>query len=599
MTDSRYCAFPGKLEYACTALGISEDEAKIKDGRRLIKLFCEPADPGGKMTLFGVTEPFFLDWTRRPDDWELFKNYVKHDILSMRSVLRKLWNFRLPDGEMENWRMDQRINERGMPVDMTMVESAVKLTERAKAELGQRFKALTELQNPNSTAQLLPWAQENGYPYNSLGKRWVNAALADSAINDKCREAFSLRQQLSKTSVEKYPVIRDLTCNGRLTNQFVFMGASSTGRWSSAGGSQRGAQLQNLPRPPKNVEKEHDLAVNLVRKGDYEGIEMMFGSVLDTVSGTLRGTFRAPEGKIFVVCDLSAIENRVAGWEADCEKMLSVFKTCEECGGEFRNGNCISCGSEKHLDPYKSFGVHWLKKPYSEISKSERNLCKPPTLGCSYLLGAGEETVDKNGDTIRTGLAGYAQNMGIEMTFEQTAEAVKIFRETYTEVTKLWRLLMEAATTAIRNAKSATAGKCTYYVKNEMLCVHLPSGRDLHYFKPTVRKEKDDKYERIFYQKFSGKTGLALESQYSPSRAIENNTQAMARDLLVHGMRRAESEGLEIVGTVHDEILSLTDKNNAQKGLETLRRCMIQQPSWCKDLPLGAEGFFSHTYRKG
>jgi DNA polymerase len=494
---ARSCALPGSLEMCGKALGLGEDEAKLKDGKRLIRLFCEPCTMGGVPTLFGVTEPYFRFKDRHAEEWSLFVEYVKRDVTSMRTILRKMWPFRMPQSEVEAWWLDQKINERGLPVDMPMVESAIKLTERAKAELGEQFKQLTGLANPNSTTQLLPWVQANGYPFNSLGKRWVNASLSDSTINEKCRQAFTLRQQLAKTSVEKFSTMKALTtAEGLLKNQFVFMGASSTGRWAGAG-----VQPQNFPRPSKAVEQEMDLAVNLVRNGDYDGLELMFGSVLDSVAGTVRGAIRAPEGKLLVVADLSAIENRVLGFEAQCEGILDVFRTGK--------------------DPYKAFGVHLFGVPYDQITKEQRQLAKAPVLGCGYMLGGGEEEQDANGDTIRTGLWGYAKNvLGVEMTQEQAHKSVQIFRSAYPEVVKLWYDLIKAATTAIRNAKQAEAGKCTFYVKNEMLCVRLPSGRDLHYMKPTIRK--GDKYENIFYQRFSPQTGLAFEAQYSPNRATEN-----------------------------------------------------------------------------
>jgi DNA polymerase len=585
MTYARYCALPGSLGMCGKALGLEEDEAKIKDGKRLIKLFCEPCDPGGRETLFGVSTPYFRFKDRHPEDWGLFKDYVRRDVTAMRSILRKLWPFRLPQSEIETWHLDQRINDRGMPVDSLLVDSAIKLTERAQEELGRRFKELTGLANPNSTAQLLPWCRDNGYTFNSLGKRWVNAALADSTINDKCREAFTLRKQVAKTSVNKFPVIRDLSNEGSLKHQFVFMGASTTGRWSSAGGDKKGAQLHNMARPSKEIEKEMDLAIDLVRNCDYDGIDLVFGSVLDTVSGVVRGAFRAPEGKSLVVSDLSAIESRGVAWEADCDGILNIF----------REGR----------DAYKCFASLLFNKPYEEITKEDRNLAKAPFLGCGFCLGGGDEEQTEEGDTIRTGLWGYAlYQLGVDMTHDLAHESVKVFRKQYPEVVKLWDQLISAASFAIRNAKAATAGKCTYYVKNEMMCVRLPSGRELHYFKPTMRKVqtqfrgKTEEQDQIFYLRASSKTGLLFEATYSKSKAVENITQAIARDVLVNGMKLAEASGLEIVGSVHDEIICLTDTEIAGHGLETLRTVMSTTPDWAKGLPLAAEGFVSPYYKK-
>jgi DNA polymerase len=388
------------------------------------------------------------------------------------------------------------------------------------------------------------------------------------------------------------------------------LGAARTGRFSSLG-----ANLANLSKPSKQVEKELDTAIELVQKMDYEGIVAKFGKPLDVVSGVLRSSFRAPEGMKFVVADLNAIEARGLAYLSHCKPMLNVFL--------------------KGLDPYIEFATRMYGGTYEELwheykvlgKTAKRTNSKPPVLGCGYGLGPGEERIDPDGIKTWTGLQGYARAMGVEMSAEDATAAVKAFREAYPEVKWLWRDMQNAAARAIRNpgqivgvGTPQTDKDREYFERigreiHEPLisfCCHgkkvlemlLPSGRSLHYIDPVAREEDAEwqgkPYKRtvIEYQgKEQGSQQWGIITTHG-GKWTENADQSVSRDILVHGMKLAEKRGFEIVLTTYDEIGALVPENSPL-GVKELCECMATPPDWCKGkFPLAAEGFESKVYRK-
>ena len=262
-------------------------------------------------------------------------------------------------------------------------------------------------------------------------------------------QALQLRQQLSKSSVKKVKSLIDrVSDDARVRYNYKFLGAH-TGRWSG-----EGVQLQNLPRGTvKNVEE----AVAAITAG---GDANTFGPPLEVISSCLRGAFQAPEGYKFVVADLSSIETRVLAWLSRCQPLCDVFA--------------------QGLDPYLDFAAFWFNKPYAEVTKGERQLAKPAVLGCGYMLSGGDWRMDccgklrdearaielkqphckckpeKRGDEFKSGLWGYAENMGTALTYEQAHEAVRAYRDKYREVVNFWYRIEDAAVDTVIDARERT-----------------------------------------------------------------------------------------------------------------------------------------------
>jgi DNA polymerase len=407
--------------------------------------------------------------------------------------------------------------------------------------------------------------------------------------------------------------------DARLRYQYTYYGAH-TGRWAA-----HGVNVGNLFKPTKEIEKRLDLAVNLVRKMDYEEIKKQFSNPLDVAAGVQRSAFRAPEGFKFVVADLNAIENRVLGYLARCDAILKVF----------RDG----------LDPYLAFAVRMYGTPYEELkseydsgSKEKRNYCKAPVLGGGYALGPGEEITEvQSGLKFWTGLMGYARKLTppVELPQAVATEAIAVLRREWKEVTWLWKDMERAAAFAIRHPGHPTgvgvpelkwefdlferlgrkvldpvlSFKCH---SDKVLELILPSSRPLFYWSPRVEVQhktwtgiKDGRqitreYDQdvIFYHAKDPKTKQWVETDTFGGHLVENADQGEARDILVDGLKLADSMGFEVVGSTYDEAVTLVPISS-NLGVKELCDCLSKpHPRYKGLLPLAAEGFEDIVYRK-
>lgn len=578
---ARYVSMPGKLERVCTILQLGEQGKK--DGKRLIDKFCMPRIQD--MPLFQETNGvWFADWNTEPRDWELFCDYCIRDTEVERTILNWLEKFGFPENEQAGWVLDQQINLAGIPFDKNMLYQAVSIAGRAKDALLRRATEITGLENPNSIEQLLPWVRERGYSYGSLKLPLIESSLLADTLPPECREALMIRKDMAKTSDLKLPVLQSIGgADDRVRNQYVYLGAARAGRWSG-----RDVQPQNMPRPSRSVKKRLDRAIELICAGDYDTIEKEFGSPLDVVGSTIRSIFRAPAGYKFVVCDLNAIEVRVLGYLARCERINDIF----------RQGR----------DPYLvfacdlPFGMTYeeLLAEYEAGNDEHRQQSKAPVLGGGYGLGGGKEIINGSGDLVRTGLWGYALSLGINLTQKQSKTAVRVYRSTYIEVPALWEDLEYAARKAIRNGDTTTVGPVTFDRMDNVMRVLLPSGRRLHYINARFEDVdfEGELRETICYDGQAQQSKKWGRITTWGGKLTENIDQAISRDILLHGMQRAAERGFEIVGHAHDEIISLVP-DKSLLDLEDLRHCMSMTPPWAEGLLLDANGYEAERYRKG
>lgn len=577
-------SFVGGLGDIGLQMGLPEHLLKMKEGDRLIKRFSMPQ----KVT---KNQPHrWRSWETDPDDWALFGTYNCQDVVTEGAIDDTLTPFAGLDSEWDLYELDQLINDRGLPVDLDFVEHAIWMAARRKAELLDEMAALTGLRNPNSPVQLLPWLQDRGYPFGDLGKDTVkkvlreNAAVADDGmdgqfLDQEAVECLRLRQNASRTSTAKYTALKAAAGpKSRMRFTFQFGGASRTNRWSG-----RRFQPQNLTRTPKAIEPDggdiHKLAftTELIRQGDYDGLGMMIGEPMEALAGCIRSAIRAPEGYELRVCDLSSIETCVIAWLAGCVRLLEVI----------RSGK----------DPYKDFATVLFSKPYDEVTKKERGDSKPAVLGSGYRLGGGDMKEGK-----RTGLWGYAENMGVDLTREQSHEATQLFRSTYHEIPKLWFALERAVEQCLRTGAPQKCGVLRFEKDGPYLTVWLPSGRPMRYFKPKIVMRVPpwggEPKKNFSYMAQPQGTNKWVRITSHGGKLVENFVQAIARDILKEGLLAAHRAGFYIVGHVHDEIITQQRLDDQAHTLESLKTCMTRQLAWCPDLPLGAAGWCGPFYMK-
>lgn len=381
---------------------------------------------------------------------------------------------------------------------------------------------------------------------------------------------LQIRQANAKTSVAKFAKMLEIADeDDRVRYILQYAGAGRTWRWGG-----RTVQPQNMARPSLTV-RSIEIARELVRDYDIDMLDLLFdASIMEILSSIARSMFAAPEGKKLVVCDYAAIENVVLGYCAGAESILSIF--------------------EEGLDPYKSFGVPLLGKKYDDITKAERTFCKPPVLGCGFMLGG-------------PGLKRYADSMGVAMTDDEAERAKSLWRDTYHEVPTFWYALSDAVMNVIRDKKPREIGPIRLAYEKPMLRIYLPSGRALSYVRPRIEQKRKPWVDEntgkpaigptIVYDGVHQNTKQWVALTTHPGKLTENVVQAIARDLLAQGLKNADAMNFEIVGHVHDEIIALVSTYGAL-GLPQLKEAMLDVPTWATHLPIQAEGYESEFYRK-
>ncbi len=589
-------AFTGGLEDVGDQCGLPLDKQKMKDGKRLIRRFCMPQK-------VSKNQPYeWRNWLTDPEDWETFSEYNVQDVITEEALVRRLMPFPIPDEEWENYELDQLINDRGLPLDMDFVENIIEMSARRKRELLDRMKKISGSANPNSTTQLLPWLKLVGYPYDNLRKESVEKTLRRIKKNDPAVymtkegiRVLRLRQWASRTSVNKAVTAKAVVGkDGRARFQYQFCGAGRT--WRASG---RLIQPQNLMRTPKILDPEKDstkldIATNLIRSGDYDGLDLYIREPMLALTGTMRGMFRAPDGSEFQVCDFSSIESVGLGYVANCERLLEVF----------RSGR----------DAYRDFGTMFYQKPYEEISSAERQICKPPTLGCGYRLSAGR---DEGG--IKTGLLAYAENMGVEMTLEEAQRAVRTFREGYPEIPEYWKKCEIAAHHVLRTHKPHDVGCVTFEWRKPYMLIRLPSGHCIYYYKPRLETrtvytgrfrqvyvngrlvgEEEETYNRLCftYMGKHQKTGKWVRLEAHGGVFTENIVQAITRDVQMVGLMRLHKAGFYLVGHSHDEQIAMQKIGDNYYTLQRMKEEVTAPIDWLPGFPLNAAGWHGPYYRK-
>ena len=588
------------------ALQLAPEFCKSKEGDKLIHFFCKPQKRRRKRGETVDAATFWNDWSTHPDKWKEFGVYCVQDVVSERKVycvLRKyMTNF---EDHQALYAIDQRINEHGLPVDDAMIHGAriimKKANEVAKAALREiTIKYPTPqypngISNPNSSPQALAWLVDHGYPFASLKKDRVKLALkdftdelADTVLDEGAIEFLKLRLLTNKASVKKFNALKNASFEGWLRFMFQFCGAGRTNRWAG-----RVVQLQNLARPHSEVEKLLDEVRQIIRDGDYETLVEFFKSPLDVLGSSVRSAICAPAGFEFKVADLASIELCVSAWHTKCKFWLEVLR--------------------QKKDPYCAFGEHFYEVPYEELmhefkvlkKKKRRNGAKPAALGAQYRLGGGDIVGDYP-DQEKTGLWGYAQGMGVELTKEESHRAVKVYRDLSPEIVQEWYDLENAAAECIDTREpQTTRSGVRFDMKPPFLRMRLASGRYMFYCQPKMQmrkiKGKDgEEYEKrsITYMGVHQKNKKWVRLDSHGGKLFENLVQALARDILVHGMKKAIEFGFNLIGHVHDELIALTPVNDPKYTDHALAECMSDIAPWMKGLPLGAEGYASEFYRK-
>lgn len=537
-----YMGLPLSLEGVGAVLKLSDQ--KMKEGKDLIKYFCVPC----KATKVngGRTRNLPSD---APDKWDVFKSYNKRDVEVELAIKEKLSKFPVPEFIWDEYHLDQEINDRGIGVDMQLVENAIDIDSKTKDYLMSRLVTLTGLENPNSVQQMKTWLSDYGIETESLDKKAVKELLSDA--DKKVSEVLECRQQLAKSSVKKYTAMQNMACDdNRARGCFMFYGANRSGRWAG-----RGIQLQNLPQ---NHMSDLEEARNLVRDGNFEALELLYDNVPGVLSELIRTAFVPKPGYKYIVADFSAIEARVLSFLAGEQWRIDVFK----------EGKDIYCASASQMFkvPVEKHGVNSHLRQKGKIAE--------------LALGYG-------------GSVGALTSMGaIEMGLaeEELQPLVNAWRDSNQNITNLWWSVDSAVKQAVIYKSAAETHGLKFYYKSGMLFIDLPSGRKLCYVKPRMGVNQFGS-DSVTYEGINNNKWTRIES-YGP-KFVENIVQAISRDILAYAMRTLSH--CFICGHVHDELIIECSKD---VSLEAICEQMGRTPPWIKGLLLRADGYECDFYKK-
>ena len=579
-------ALPGSLEHMVPALGI--DTIKDMTGHRLMMSMARPRKPK-------KGEPDGLYWRDSEENKQRLYAYCASDVEAERAADRRL--VRLRPSEQALWHLDQRINDRGVPVDVELCRRALAIVEAHMKTLDGEMAHLTdwEVTACSNVNQIKTFVKSRGIVLgeklnkktmqyvDTLDKEFVNELLARSDVDPLARRVLELRQEAGKASVSKIDaLLNGMSADGRARGLTQFH-AANTGRWGG-----RRFQPQNIIRPDEefDVDSAIDVVMNLPTGCALQKLDTLYGPPLTCISYMLRGMVAPPAGRKIVAADFSNIEGRVLAWLAGERRKLDAF-------------SAFDAGTGPDLYLVAAAGIYGV--PLASLSKKspERQIGKVAELACGYQGGVG---------AFQT----MAHTYGVKVPDDQADEIKTAWRESNPNIVRFWWDLEEAALNAIANpGKVAQCGPIAFRVVGSFLWCRLPSGRALCYPYPAIRSvmtpwgEPKDAVTfktvpnvsnvRKIVEDPTNTSRWARISTYGGGLA-ENVTQAVARDVLAEAMVRLEAHGYPIILHVHDEAVAEVDEGFGSKA--EFEQIMAEPAPWMKGLPIAASGFEARRYQK-
>lgn len=561
MLHALYCGYPASLDAVGKALGLPSDKRKATTGKALIKTFCTPRKPTARDKRTRIRP------ADEPQKWELFKEYNRQDVVTEQEILRRLSCFPAPDFVQKQWETDIKINSRGVAVDFDLIHGALDCSATVTNALTAESQGITGLDNPNSLAQVKDWLQKQGHEVDTLRKDDVTLLLDSDALSADTRRVLENRQDLGKTSVKKYTAMDDAVCaDGRVRGLLQFYGANRTGRWAG-----RLVQVQNLPRTNLHGNLL-DFARELVKARKTDAIQLIYGSVPDTLSQLIRTAFVPAEGHVFLDADFSAIEARVIAWLAGEDWVLEVFRG--------------------HGKIYEATASQMFGVPIEKITKGQpeyelRQKGKVATLALGYQGSTGALIQMK------------ALEMGIPE--EDLPDIVRRWRDSNRRIVDLWYAVENAVIGVVKTGRPAGVRNLLFALEGDQstdqffLTITLPSGRKLYYAKPFLSPNQWGNDSLHYYGMNQTSKKWEVTESYG-GKLVENCVQAIARDCLAENIERLETAGYPTVFHVHDECIIDIEKEKAD--LDTVYSIMSQPIDWAPGLPLSADGWCGDYYTK-
>jgi DNA polymerase len=540
---------PRSLDKALHAAGC--EAKKNSDGMRLIRIFSKPRKPTKKNDSLRILPEDDLE------NFDKFIEYCKDDVLGEMALHAALPELR--SREKMFFRLDMMMNDRGLPIDLPLVKKTLTVLSELERRNAEEAQKLTGGVKATQVAKMIELLESRGLSLENLRAETVRVVLKDQELDPATRRLLELRVESSKASTKKLAAM--LLCadpdDHVVQGGFLYHGAH-TARYAG-----KLVQPHNFVRGHLK-DWQRDEVFSLIDREDPDVLTMLYEKPIDIISQCMRGYIRAPEGQEFYVVDYTAIEARLLAWLTGEEEVLEAYR--------------------RGVDVYKMMASKLWKIDIADVSDEQRRIGKNLVLGCGYALG-GAKFVD------------YCANLGLIIEPDFAMAAVKTYRREHPKIVASWKTVEALVVEAVRNPGRITAGlKCRFFMRQHWLCVELPGGRELRYpyarVAPIMRYDKPA-MEISFATEYHGK--WVREKTYG-GKLVENIVQAIARDVMMEGMYNAETNGYPVIGTVHDEVITVVPKG--QGDIKALELLVCKVPAWADGMPLAAKGFVCDRYKK-
>lgn len=579
------------------AHGLPRSLEKAGDALNLIIV----KDMAGKKHMLQMCKP---DGSNKPEDIKRLVEYCAQDV-DVTEEIDKL----IPDislDEQRVWELDQEINFRGVKIDLPLVNHIQSILEVEKEELLVQFREATNgaVDSPTLRGQFKDWLESNGLPLPDLTAKTVDS-IVFNGVSDSVKHAVAIRQTLSKTSNAKYDrITNEIDRDGRMRCNLIYH-AASTGRWGGTG-----AQLQNLPRPRINV----DLALTYLDRAGFMWPEV-FGSCADAAKSLVRSVIIPEKGKVLIGADFSGIEARVTPWLAGQEETLDIFRLFDA-----ERGPDIYC--------YQASSIYG--RPITKADVDERQTGKGATLAFGYMGGIAalykisqSSGIDlapvansiwanasanerHNAETAYATYERSALKSGSDYYTKREGLVADIIKQRWRaangKIVSFWTEVNAKAIEAVQNHPIRIVhgpnNSIHWYCSGQFLYCQLPSGRRLAYYKPRVEMVRNkfgtDKMT-LTYLTLDAKTKQLVRRSSYGGLLTENLVQAISRDIMVSAMFNVKNDNIDIVLTVHDELLLECETT---LEIDRVTQLMIRPLPWAKNLPLAVNAWRGKRYGK-
>ena len=565
--------YPASLGNAGKALNLIEQ--KDTAGTAQINFFSKPSRKQDEL---------FKDPLDHEERFREFKAYCQQDVIVQIAISRHC--LKLTDYQYQTFLLTERMNLRGLPMDVPMIEGALKLDEQLKENSDKAINKLTKgiVTTVKQTKVLTEWLNEIGCNIPNMKAETIIRWLEKKDLKKKYRKALILRQEGSRSSTAKYVKAMDyLTPEGRV-HDFIKYHIAHTGRWGG-----RGIQVQNFSKPAKDFrtrymvtvsekycEMNQDKICGLIANAASTRLALGCGSISGALKAVTRGMICAPEGYKLVSADYAQIEARVVMWLANDATGLSDF------AGDGRI--------------YENMAASIFDVPSKSIKKPsfQRDVGKETVLGCGFGMGPAKFLVT------------CVDARGLDIDEKTADKAVKGYRKRYPMVQKSWKSCEKAAVKAMSEPGmlfETCEGMLNYIYENGNLYVILPSGRRLCYPQAIVLDEVDNwgnERQVLYYYTWNMLVPGVKWVKHKTWGGVlfQNAVQAIAADIMNAGMISAEAAGYKSLFTVHDESISLV-RDVAKFNFTHYEDLLANHlPAWADGLNIIAEGWEGKRYRK-